>query len=247
MQVMNYQLKTNDLVGYKNRKIIQGKDFLSFSLDSLLLANLVSINKNTTKILDLGVGIAPIPLILSLRTTAHIDGVEIQKVVSTIAEDNIKLNKLESQVKIYNEDMRDYATKMNTDSYDLIVCNPPFFEVFSEEKVSKINSKKISRHEDSITLEEVFKISKKLLKNKGRFAMIFRTERLVEVISLYEKYNIEPKRLRFVHHRIDKSPKLFFIEGSKNGQKGLEVESPFILYNGDKETEEYNKIMSEVN
>lgn len=247
MQVMKYQLKTNDLVGYKDRKIIQSKDFLSFSLDSLLLANLVSLNKNITKVLDLGVGLAPIPLILSLRTKAIIDGVEIQKDVSEIAIENIKLNNLESQVNIYNEDIRDYINRVNTDTYDVVVCNPPFFEVSSTEKLSKSETKRVSRHEESITLEEIFKAARKMLKNNGYFAMIFRTERLAEVMLLYKKYNIEPKRLRFVQHTSDKAPKLFFIEGMKNGKKGLKVEAPFILYNDGKETEEYMSIMSEVN
>ena len=71
----------NDLVGYKNLKIFQNTDWFSFSLDSVLLPNFVTLNKNITKILDIGCGNAPIPLILSTKTDANITGVEIQTLV----------------------------------------------------------------------------------------------------------------------------------------------------------------------
>ena len=50
----------NDLLGYDNMKIIQNTDMFSFSLDSVLLANFVSLNKNITNVLDIGCGNAPI-------------------------------------------------------------------------------------------------------------------------------------------------------------------------------------------
>lgn len=244
MQKTNYLQKMTDLVGY-DRKIIQNKDFLPFSLDSLILSNFVTLNSSVKRVLDLGVGIGPIPLILSLRTNAYIDGVEIQDDVALIAKENVKLNNLEEQVTIYNEDMRDFSKKIGTDTYDVIVCNPPFFnDIYNELPIS--NSKKMSRHEVNITLEEIFKISKKLLKNNGYFSIIFRTERLVEVLSLYEKYSIRPKRIRFIHHTEDKEAKLFFIEGSKNGNIGLKIEAPFFLYTDGIETSEYRNLLNEV-
>ena len=55
----------NYLLGYKDLYIIQSKNQFNFSLDSVLLPNFVTINKNCTNILDIGCGNAPIPLILS--------------------------------------------------------------------------------------------------------------------------------------------------------------------------------------
>ena len=67
----------NDLVGYKNLKIYQNTEWFSFSLDSVLLPNFVTLNKNIDTIIDLGCGNAPIPLILSTKTDAKIIGVEV--------------------------------------------------------------------------------------------------------------------------------------------------------------------------
>ena len=69
----------NDLVGYKDLKIFQNSDWFSFSLDSVLLPNFVTINKNVELIMDLCCGNAPIPLILSTKTPAKIIGVELQE------------------------------------------------------------------------------------------------------------------------------------------------------------------------
>ena len=62
----------NSLLNYSNLKIVQDDEFFNFSLDSVLLPNFVTIKKDTKKILDLGTGNAPIPIILSTITDAKI-------------------------------------------------------------------------------------------------------------------------------------------------------------------------------
>ena len=74
----------NDLVYYKNLKIVQNKNYFNFSLDSILLPNFVYITTNTKNILDLCTGNAPIPLVLSKKTKANIIGVDFNRDTSTI-------------------------------------------------------------------------------------------------------------------------------------------------------------------
>ena len=83
---------TNYLLGYKDLKIVQDNEMFNFSLDSVLLPNFVTLNKNIAKILDIGCGNAPIPLILSTKTDADITGVEIQKDVYDLALESININ-----------------------------------------------------------------------------------------------------------------------------------------------------------
>ena len=84
----------NDLLGYDGLKIIQRPDIFNFSLDSTLLAHFVSINKSDKKIIDLGTGNAPIPIFLTLRTKAHIYGIEIQEEIYDLAKRSVELNNL---------------------------------------------------------------------------------------------------------------------------------------------------------
>ena len=58
----------HELLGYENIKIIQNNDMFSFSIDSMLLADFVIVNKKVKKIIDLGCGNCPIPLFLTLKT-----------------------------------------------------------------------------------------------------------------------------------------------------------------------------------
>jgi hypothetical protein len=103
---------TNYLLGYKNLKIVQDNEMFNFSLDSVLLPSFVTINKKIDKILDIGCGNAPIPLILSTRTNASITGVEIQKEVYDLAVESININKKADQINIINKDINDYYTEI---------------------------------------------------------------------------------------------------------------------------------------
>ena len=129
---------TNYLLGYKDLKIIQDSEMFNFSLDSVLLPNFVTINKKIKNVLDIGCGNAPIPLILSTRTRAKITGVEIQKEAYDMAIESIRINNKEDQIKIINSDINEYYKEVETDSFDVITCNPPFFKYIETSNINKI-------------------------------------------------------------------------------------------------------------
>lgn len=237
----------NDILGYKNRKIFQDTDCFSFSLDSIMLANFVTIRLKDKKIVDLGCGNGVIPLIMSLRCDKKIIGVELQSKLADMAKRSVDYNNLNNFIEIINCNMKDYVSDETFESFDLITCNPPYFKVNDKNYFNDNIEKVIARHEVEITLSELMVIVKKLLKNNGNFAIVHRTDRLMEILSEFRKNNIEPKRVRFVHEKSNKESTLVLIEGQKNGKVGLKVENPFILYNEDgSETEEYKRLLVEV-
>ena len=173
----------NYLLGYEDMYIYQDTDYFNFSLDSVLLPNFVTINKKIKKILDIGSGNAPIPLILSRKTDAKITGVEIQKESYDLAVDSIKINNKEDQIEIINADIRELYKSIESDSFDVITCNPPFFKYNNTSNLNQNDIKSLARHEISLNLDDIFKIAKKLLKNNGVIAVVHRPERLVEIIE----------------------------------------------------------------
>ena len=221
---------TNYLLGYKNLKIIQDNDMFNFSLDSVLLPNFVTINKKIDKVLDIGCGNAPIPLILSTKTNAKIIGVEIQKEVYDLALESIKLNNKNNQITIINNDINNYYKEVETDSFDVITCNPPFFKYRKTSNINKNDYKTIARHEVKLNLNQLFNIAKKLLKNNGVIAIVHRPERFVEVVEEMKKNNIQPKRVQFVYPKQNKEANIMLIEGSKNGNPGLKVLPPLYTH-----------------
>ena len=236
---------TNYLLGYKDLKIVQDNEMFNFSLDSVLLPNFVTINKKIDRILDIGCGNAPIPLILSTKTDAKITGVEIQKEVYDLAIESVNINKKENQINIINKDINDYYKEIETDSFDVITCNPPFFKYIETSNINKNDYKTIARHEVKLNLNQLFTIAKKLLKNNGLIAIVHRPERFVEVVEEMKKNNIEPKRIRFVYPKKNMEANIMLIEGSKNGKPGLKILPPIYSHKDNGEYTEDVKIYFE--
>ena len=90
--------------------------------------------------------------------------------------------------------------------------------------------KTIARHEIKLDLEKLFKIAKKLLKNKGNIAIVHRPERLSDIVSEMKKNNIEPKRIQFVYPSINSEANILLIEGTKNGNPGVKILPPLISH-----------------
>ena len=227
MKVINY------LLGYENLKIIQDNEMFNFSLDSVLLPNFITINENVRNILDIGTGNAPIPLILSTKTNANIIGIEIQKEVSEIAKESVKMNNLSNRITIINEDAKKYIKTATSEYFDIITCNPPYFEVLETSKFNKNDYKTIARHEVNLNLEDILKIARKLLKNGGTLGLVHRPERLIDILITMRKYNIEPKKIRLVYPNKNKEANILLIEGKKNGKKGLKILPPLYSHNND--------------
>lgn len=223
---------TNYLLAFKNMKIIQRKDMFNFSLDTVLLANFCTINKDLNLIADFGTNNAAIPLLLSTRTDKKIIGIEIQEEAVELANKNIKLNHLEDQIEIVHEDIKKYVEDIKH-KFKLIVCNPPFFRLEEKSHINDNEYLQIARHEIKINLEEIICCAAKALDNRGRFAMVHRPERMIEIIELMRKYDIEPKRIRFIYPKFFKESNTFLIEGMYKGKKGLKIETPLYAHNED--------------
>lgn len=223
----------NDLLNYNSMKIIQDNEMFAFSLDSVLLPNFVTINKNISKILDIGCGNGPMPMILSTKTKANIIGVEIQPAVYNMAKRSIELNNLQEQIEIINDDINNYSKSIESDQFDIIICNPPFFKVEEGSNFNQSDYKTIARHEVKLDLEQLFKIGKKLLKNGGNIAIVHRPERFIEIIETMRQNNIEPKKVQFVYPKDNSVANTLLIEGVKNGNPGLKILEPIIAHNTD--------------
>ena len=223
----------HELLEYKNIKIVQDTQMFSFSLDSVLLPNFVQIKKGTQKILDIGCGNAVIPLILSTMCDAKITGVELQREVFDLANESVKMNNLQEKIELVNMDINDYYTSIESDTFDLITCNPPYFKTFPNSNYNDFEYKTIARHEVKLNLDQLFKISKKLLKNDAPVAIVHRPERLIDIILAMKNNNIEPKRIQFVYPKAGSKANILLIEGVKNGKPGLKILDPIIVHNPD--------------
>jgi len=220
----------NRLLNFTDKIIYQDNDYFLFSLDSVLLANFVTVKLSDKKIIDLCSGNAPIPMLLSFRTKARIFGVEIQKYIYDMGVDSVYENKMDEQIALINQDVNKLYDEFGREEFDIVTCNPPYFKYKDDSLVNDNEGKMVARHEVYIKLEDVIKVSKYLLKNGGTFAMVHRPDRLIEIINLMQKYGIEPKKIRFVYPKKEKESNMILIEGVKNGKGGLKVLCPLVTH-----------------
>ena len=237
--------RLDDVLGY-DLKIYQNSSYFSFSLDSIILANYANIRLRDKNIVDFCTGNGVIPLIISNRTKNNIVGVEIQEKLAELATKSVDYNKLGDRITIVNEDVKEFSRK-HLNEFDLVLCNPPYFKIEEKSSFNESYEKKMARHEVLFNLEDLCECSKKVLKDNGNLCIVHRTDRLMEILEIFRKHNIEPKRIRFVYENISKESTLVLIEAQKCGSVGLKVESPIILYNLDGSmTDEYKSIQEEV-
>lgn len=228
-----------DLLQKENLKIIQRSDYFNFSIDSILLAEFASLGRGVNKIIELGTGNGAIPLFLSKRTKAKIIGLELQETSADLANRNVSLNNLNDQISIINDNMKNWRNHFLPHSFDSVICNPPFFKFNGNtELLNDLDQLTLARHEIAITLEEIIHIASNLLKDKGYFSLVHRADRAIDIISLMKKYELEPKRIRFCHSKVDKNAKIILIEGLKFGSEGVTILPPLITHD---ETGKYSQ------
>ena len=213
-------------------KLIQNPKGFCFGIDAVLLSNFCEIRRDW-KVIDLGTGTGIIPILLAGKTEAsEIVGVEIQEEVAEMASRSVRLNNLQDRVKILSQDLNNIFDYEEVNSFDAVTSNPPYMN----EGAGLLNPesmKAISRHEVKCTLEDIIRVSSKLLKDRGHFYMVHRPHRLVDIIWLSRYYKLEPKKIRFVHPNKNKKPNIVLIQCVKYGGTELKFMDPLYVYNED--------------
>ncbi|WP_299228365.1 methyltransferase [Sulfurihydrogenibium sp.] len=211
-------------------RIIQKREGYRFNIDSLLLVDFLNI-KSSGKIIDIGTGSGIIPILISLKyKNLKLYALEVQEDLFDIAKRNFRINNVNVQVALGN--VKDVKKIYTHQYFDYVVINPPYFKEGNYKNIQE----KIARSEALAKLEDFIYGSWYLLKNKGKLYLINITERFSETVSLLKKYNIQPKRYRFIHPSINEKATHFLVEASKNAKEGGEVvEAPLIIYENPKE------------
>lgn len=201
----------------------------TFGTDALLLASFASPNKNSLAC-DFGTGCGIIPFYwLRENLCQQIYTVEIQEKGYNQLVRSIEINSAEKIIP-YNCDLREIPVDIPKGKFDLITMNPPYTKENSG-VISESDSDKIARHGIMCSLEDVCQTASKMLKFGGRLCMCLRPERLFELTCAMQKFNIEPKRLRFVSQRDGLTPWLVLVEGKLGRKPGLFVEPELHIEN----------------
>ena len=208
-----------------------------FNTDTILLTHFAA-PKRGEKCADFGTGCGAIPLIwLARYEPAQICGVEIQPDACELVRQSAEHCGVADRLRVLNLDLRQLDQTKPRDPWlencDLISCNPPY-KAQGTGIENPEQGKRMARHEETCTMEDVARAAASCLRYGGRMCLCQRPERLTDILTTLCANGLEPKRLRFVQAREGKAPKLFLLQARKNGQPGgLLVEPPLILHNED--------------
>lgn len=210
-------------------KIIQNSKKFCFGMDAVLLSGFAKVKKGEAA-LDLGTGTGIIPILLEAKTEGrHFTGLEIQEESADMARRSVTMNNLCDKIDIVTGDIKEASKLFGAASFDVVTSNPPYMNDHHGLTNPDL-PKAIARHEILCSLEDVVREAAKVLKPGGRFYMVHRPFRLVEIIMVLSSYKLEPKRLKMVHPFIDKEPNMVLLECIKGGGSMIKVEAPLIVY-----------------
>lgn len=229
---MEIELKKDERVDdlqFKGLKIIQNATKFCFGTDAVLLSHFVRVGRGE-QVVDLGTGTGIIPILLAGRSKARrIYGVEIQPDMAEMASRSVMLNNLGDRVEIIQGDLKECPRILGKSRFNLVVSNPPYKKLGSG-MINRQDAMAASRHEILCTLEDVLRTAGSLLVSEGRFAMVHRTQRLMDILTGMRDLNLEPKRIRLIHPNMKKPPNLVLIEAVRNGKPDLKWEPPLFVY-----------------
>ena len=212
----------------------------TFGTDAVLLSHFAN-PKKKDRLVDLGTGCGIIPfLMLRDGNLISATGVDISEEATDLAKKTVEELQLKN-FTVINSDLKELKGKVEFGCHTLITCNPPYKApnagLKNPDKVEMV-----ARHEVACTLEDIVTVGAKLLQTGGRFCMCHRPERLSEIMCLFTKYGVEPKRLRLVCQRKGEEPWLVLVEGRRSGKTGLRIEPTLYV----EEKGEFSKEMIEI-
>jgi len=200
--------------------------------DTFLLSSLPRL-KPGLRVCDLGCGTGLLGLLLLQRQSAlTLTGVEIQEAAVRLAARAVEENGLTDRFTLCHDDLRNVRSRFPSGSFDLVVCNPPYYPPESG-RMAEDPSIRTARSEISCTLEDVCAAAAYLLRWGGSVALVHKPERLTDLLCTLRSHAMEPKRLRFVCRDGVSAPSLVLVEARRGGKPGLTVEAPLILQNPD--------------
>lgn len=195
-------------------RLTQSDEFFKLGRDSILLARFCTLRPGW-QVCDLGCGVGTLLLLLSQRE-ARLErtGVELSPGAAALARRNLADNGLPGQ--ILTGDLREKAL-LPGDRFHLVLSNPPYFRAGSGKSGGQ------ARMDDTCSVTDLCQAAGRLTRTGGRFALVYRPERLAELFAALQGARLEPKRMQLLAYNETKPPYGVLVEAVKEGGPGLEV------------------------
>lgn len=213
-------------------RILQKKSGFRFGMDAVLLADFARVEPRD-RVGDFGTGTGILPLLLLGRGKgAQVEAFELQMDMAEMAQRTMALNGLSDRVHVHALPVEQALEVLSPCSLDAIVCNPPYGTPGTT-LLNPSHSLRLARHQSEDGLAAWLKMAYRLLKGKGRMALVYPAPRMLELMQAMAQAHLEPKRFRLVYPNAKKPANLVLVEGVKDAKPMLHPEPPLIVYEED--------------
>ncbi|MBE6625613.1 MAG: hypothetical protein E7628_00310 [Ruminococcaceae bacterium] len=228
----------------ENLSLIQLKTGLTFGTDSYLLAAFARTQKNGVCV-EFGGGTGVVSLLCASRDKfSFIHCAEIQPYFASLIDRNAEMNKLSGKVKSVLGDVRDLTPALFGGEVHSVISNPPYMKVSSglDNATPEMNT---ARREENGTVDDFCASAARILRYGGYFTLVYRPDRMADLLYALKNNGLEPKRLITVYPTAESKPCLVLVEAKKGASSGLVCSRPLIIYKS-KGTTEYTDDMQAV-
>lgn len=220
--------ETLEELGRGGMMILQKRQGFRFGTDSILLAHFAGV-RGGARVGDFGTGSGILPLLMSDDAPrAQFDAWEIQPDIADMAARSVKMNGLEQRIRVHAGDARRAAQDVGHGALDMVVCNPPYYRSGAE-LPSESESLRIAKHGAPGLLDELMSAAAQVLRHGGKLCAVYPAGGAVDMVCTLRARGLEPKRLRFVHSRLDRPPQLLLVEAMRGARPGVRILAPLAL------------------
>lgn len=201
---------------FKRFTIQQDRCALKVGTDGVLFGAWVNY-RGVQRILDIGTGTGVLALIAAQRAPqATVDAVEIDDAAAEQAAGNAAASPWSNRVRVHRMDVR----RMNAcESFDLVICNPPYYAGYSTAADERVG---VAKHSDELLFNELLLAVERLLTPNGRFAVIIPLNREAEFIDLAKEATLFLSRRCLVRYVAHRPAKRVLLEFTKHPVETLE-------------------------
>ena len=230
----------NGYFQFKQFTVRQQHCAMKVGTDGTLLGAWAQASLDTCRVLDVGTGTGLIALMMAQRyPEALVIAIDIDEKAVFQAQENVSASPFADRIKVLEADVQTFE---NSEKFDSIVCNPPFFE---DSLVCPDPQRTEARHTVSLGYRQLMEAAFRLLKDDGLFSVIIPADCRSRLESEAHLRGFFISRLCSVQTTPSKAPKRYMIEFLKYPVNEIDTKNGILESSPQVRSEWYRKLTQE--
>lgn len=214
---------TKDYLKFTDFAIYQDDEMFCVNTDTALLGTYLDFKKGSS-VLDIGCNNGALLLYASLKDPKELVGIDIFKKALALANENLLMNDVDACLQCVR--VQDF----NHEPFDIIVANPPFFEVSNPRQNAY---KSAAMFETYLSQDDLLAAFKRLLKDNGSIYMIYPADRSLALILNMARYGFKVMEITYVFDANKTYALRVLLKIKKGRNSKTRVMTPIVIKNGE--------------